>query len=106
MLREAESGARHVEETGARAEGVHRARPEQICFGRRARSASRLAIHVTRDVVGGRATLIRHYTAVPRVTACFARLSRAFACLLRNAAEAIPPNMPHANAVSVRTSFR
>jgi hypothetical protein len=61
------------------------------------------ALRMTRAIVGRRARLIRRYERVPAVHADKTALTRVFAQLLQNAADAVPPYMPLANCISVRT---
>jgi hypothetical protein len=62
-----------------------------------------LALRMTRGLVGGRARLVKRYEGVPGVRADRTALMRVFAQLLQNAVDAIPPYMPLANTISVRT---
>jgi hypothetical protein len=61
------------------------------------------ALRMTRALIGRRARIVRRYERVPAVLADKTALTRVFAQLLQNAADAIPPYMPLANCVSVRT---
>jgi hypothetical protein len=61
------------------------------------------ALRMTRSIVGRRARLVRRYERVPAVRGDTTALTRVFAQLLQNAADAIPPYMPLANCISVRT---
>jgi len=65
--------------------------------------ALELALRMTRGLVGGRARLVKRYERVPAVRADKTALMRVFAQLLQNAVDAIPPYMPLANTIAVRT---
>jgi hypothetical protein len=65
--------------------------------------AIELALRMTRSIVGTRARVVRRYDRVSAVRADRSALTRVFAQLLQNAADAIPPYMPLANTISVRT---
>jgi len=62
-----------------------------------------LALRMTRGLVGSRARLVKRYERVPAVRADKTALMRVFAQLLQNAVDAIPPYMPLANTIAVRT---
>jgi len=65
--------------------------------------ALELAVRLSGAVVRDRAVVQRRYAAVSGVKATLPRLARLFTHLLRNAGEAIPPSMPHANHVTLET---
>lgn len=65
--------------------------------------ALEVALRMTRLIVGTRARVVRRYDRVSAVCADENALTRVFAQLLQNAADAIPPYMPLANTISVRT---
>lgn len=62
-----------------------------------------LALRMTRGLVGSRARLVKRYERVSAVRADKTALMRVFAQLLQNAVDAIPPYMPLANTIAVRT---
>ena len=62
-----------------------------------------LALRMTRGLVGSRARLVKRYERVPAVRAGKTALMRVFAQLLQNAVDAVPPYMPLANTIAVRT---
>lgn len=65
--------------------------------------ALEMAVRVTRGIVGRAARLVRAYDEVPAVHANPAALARTFAQLIQNAAAAIPPFLPAANSITLRT---
>jgi two-component system NtrC family sensor kinase len=62
-----------------------------------------LALRMTRGLVGSRARLVKRYERVAAVRADKTALMRVFAQLLQNAVDAVPPYMPLANTIAVRT---
>jgi PAS domain S-box-containing protein len=67
------------------------------------RDAIELALRLTACETGPRARIVRSYGATAPVYAATAELARVFAALLRNAAEAIPPETPFGNTITVTT---
>jgi anti-sigma regulatory factor (Ser/Thr protein kinase) len=65
--------------------------------------AIELAIHLAQPMIGKRASLKRRYGPLPPVRGSRAAIARMMVCLLRNAAEAIPSSLPHANTITVQT---
>ncbi|MDB5213035.1 MAG: Sensory box histidine kinase/response regulator [Myxococcaceae bacterium] len=65
--------------------------------------AIELALRMTRGLVGSRARLVKRYERVPAVRADKTALMRVFAQLIQNAVDAVPPYMPLANTIAVRT---